>query len=353
MNMGKIRKIIEKNNFEASAPCRIDMGGTLDISTFYLPLRHLSPYTINMAVNLRTQVKVKPYDAEKIKISSRGFRSAVFHHEKVPFNHPLGFMFAIAAYFGVKGIHIDIDSASPPKSALGGSSVAAVALIALLSGVFEKTGEKPLTKPEIAQLAWRLECAVTGSNCGIQDQLAAVYGGINSWYWNGDKNTVYSRKAIAVKKDYKRLEPHFLLAYCGVPHESLSVNGTWIRQFLDGKYRKAWAEIIECTKRYAGAITSGDYKLAVEAVNREVTIRRRMTPDVLDSIGKKLVDAAKRKKCGARFTGAGAGGCLWAIGEKEDIIGLKESWERILTKRKDARLLDVKFDGNGAMVSGF
>ena len=42
--------ILESRPIEASAPCRIDMGGTLDISTFYLPLRHLYPCTLNIAI---------------------------------------------------------------------------------------------------------------------------------------------------------------------------------------------------------------------------------------------------------------------------------------------------------------
>ena len=45
---------------EATAPCRIDMGGTLDIKTFHLPLRRLNPCTMNAAIDLRTRVRILP-----------------------------------------------------------------------------------------------------------------------------------------------------------------------------------------------------------------------------------------------------------------------------------------------------
>jgi len=90
------KNFIESHQIEASAPCRIDMGGTLDISTFYYPLRHLFPCTVNMAIDLRTRIRFIPYDRGMVKISSKGFTSATYPIDESPFDHPLGLMFAIA-----------------------------------------------------------------------------------------------------------------------------------------------------------------------------------------------------------------------------------------------------------------
>ena len=106
----KLRKILEsKRDFEASAPCRIDMGGTLDIPTFYYPLRHLSPCTFNIALALRTRVRLQPFSTGQVKISSRGFEVAQFPADAAPFDHPMGLMFATAAFFNADGIHVDIE----------------------------------------------------------------------------------------------------------------------------------------------------------------------------------------------------------------------------------------------------
>ncbi|MFC1811813.1 galactokinase [Thermodesulfobacteriota bacterium] len=347
------KSIIESHQIAASAPCRIDMGGTLDINTFYFPLRHLSPCTFNIAINLRTRVRLLPYQEGMVKVSSKGFDSAVFPLDKVPFDHPLGLIFSIAAYFRAQGIHIDIDSSSPPRSALGGSSVAAVALISALSKIYEKMGSKPLTRQKTALLAHALEGSVAGVPCGLQDQLAAIYGGVNAWYWPASiEEPIFSKRAVVVKESFNDFEAHLLLAYCGVPHESKNINNKWVQQFLSGKYYEDWTEIIDCTHTFVDAIIDRNFKDACTSMNRELSIRRKLTPGVLDAMGEKLADAALENSCGARFTGAGGGGCVWAIGEIEDIDKLKGIWERVLSDREDARLLDVNIDPDG-LLCGF
>lgn len=347
-----LRSILEAQLIEASAPCRIDMGGTLDISTFYYPLRHLSPCTVNLAMGLRTRVRLLPYDKGMVKVSSKGFESAKYPLDKAPFDHPLGLMFAIAAYFRAEGVHIDIDSSSPPRSALGGSSAAAVALVAAFSKVFEQKGVKPLSRQQIAILAQALEASVAGVPCGLQDQLAAVYGGVNAWYWQASTGkTSFRKKTIIKKQSFKNFKHHLLLAYCGVPHESKDINKKWVQQFLSGKHREFWAEIVVCTQKFVEAISNRNFKDAIASMNREMAIRRKMTPEVLNAVGEQLIGSAVGNNCGARITGAGGGGCIWALGEVENIDRLKGIWERVLSSRESARLLDVKIDSEGVLRS--
>ena len=348
----QLRKILESGPIEASAPCRIDMGGTLDISTFSYPLRYLAPCTFNIALGLRTRVRLQSYSRGRIKISSRGFKDAQFSADAAPFDHPLGLMFATAAYFNAGGIHIDIDSQSPPRSALGGSSVAAVALVAAFLKLVEpEKSEARLNRRSIALTAHQIEQSVAGVPCGIQDQLAAAYGGVNIWHWRADsKQSVFKRQCAVRKDSHKEVERHLLIAYCGKPHVSKDINGLWVRQFLSGRYRDLWAEIILCTRKFASALVKRDYQQAVIQMNRETAIRRTLTPEVLDNVGEKLVDIARQNKCGARFTGAGGGGCLWAVGEIENIDRMRPLWEKTLSAREEACLLDVKIDSKGLSV---
>ncbi len=347
-----LKSFIESHQIEASAPCRIDMGGTLDISTFYYPLRHLFPCTVNMAIDLRTRIRFFPYDRGMVKISSKGFATATYPLDESPFDHSLGLMFAIAAYFRAEGVHIDISSSSPPRSALGGSSVAAVALVGAFSYIFEQTGAKPLSRLQVALLAQALEASVAGVPCGLQDQLAAVYGGVHAWTWQEGVGKPYFRKKVIVRKEsFNDLKSHLLLAYCGVPHESKDINKKWVRQFLEGRNRELWAEIVVCTQKFAEALNALDFKDASALMNREAAIRRKMTPEVLDDVGEELLDSAVKNSCGARFTGAGGGGCIWALGEIEDIDKLKGIWEKVLSSRKDARLLDVTIDSEGLLCN--
>lgn len=346
--LSEFRAIVENNRIEAEAPCRIDMGGTLDINTFSYPLRHLNPCTFNIALDLTTKVCIRPYREDMVKVSSKGFQSAEFRFDRTPFDHPLGLMFALSAYFGSRGIHIDIRSSSPPRSALGGSSSAAVALVAAFGKVFEKLGRAPLSRASIALLAQAVEASVAGVPCGLQDQLAAVFGGANVWHWTADVDeAVFLQEPAVDDNDLSLLDQHLLVAYCGCPHESRDINSRWVRQFLGGEHRSVWAEIARLTRRFAAALKQNDFDNAAELMNMETRLRRQMTPDVLDDMGEKLFESAAAQGCGARFTGAGGGGCLWAVGRKAAILSLRSTWEHLLAQRPEACLLDAKIDHTG------
>jgi D-glycero-alpha-D-manno-heptose-7-phosphate kinase len=261
-------------------------------------------------------------------------------------------MFAIAVYFNAKNLHIQVESQSPPRSALGGSSAAAVALIAALSKLWQQvSSSKPLTRPRIAALAHGLEESVAGVPCGLQDQLAAIYGGVNAWLWPvAIENPPFRKKLVLPKRSHRDLEKHLLLAYCGKPHASKDINGRWIDQFLAGKFRDFWAEIVICTRMFVRHLADRNYMKAAELMNRETAIRRKMTTDVLDETGVQLMKAAVAHHCGARFTGAGGGGCLWALGDVKHIDSLRPIWEEILSSENEGRLLDLKIDSQGLVV---
>ena len=348
-----LRKILEQNPIVASAPCRVDIGGTLDIAPFLYPLYDYSPCTFNIAIDLRTRVRLTAYRDNRVKITSRGFEPSAFPAGQAPFDHPLGLMFAVADHFSVSGVHIDIRSASPPRSALGGSSVAAAALVAALwtATLPEPPVVNAAFRKQVALLAHALEESVAGVLCGKQDQLAAVYGGVNSWYWHpGITRTGFERRPVVRKSDLSGLRRHLLLAYCGIPHESKQVNATWIRQFLQGHFRDHWLDIISSTKKFIDAVKSNNYKGAAFWMNREATLRRQMTPAVFDDMGEGLAAAGQDAGCGVRFAGAGGGGCVWAIGETKDIDRLRGLWEDQLKNRKGACLLDAGIDSDGLRV---
>ncbi|KPA10022.1 galactokinase [Candidatus Magnetomorum sp. HK-1] len=319
-----------------SAPCRIDFGGTLDIPLLHYTLHHLRPSTFNIAINMRTRVTLSPFTSGRVKISSKGFEDADLPAIDLPFDHPMGLMFAIASYFRISGVHIQIESSSPPRSALGGSSTAAIALIAAFAEVLKQ----PLKPSQMAILAYQIESNVARVPCGIQDQLAAAFGGVNAWTFEALSDQLpFIQEPVLSSKTFDELEKHILIAYCGVPHESKDVNGKWIQQFLSGSTRKQWEKIILLTQTFISAVQNNDWSTAVSAMRDEVDIRLQMTPDVLDDMGKKLHNAAFSQNCAARFTGAGGGGCVWAIGEKKHIASLKTVWSSILSGHSDAALL--------------
>ncbi len=339
---------------EASAPCRVDLGGTFDLSTFAYPLAPLSPLTFNIAVDLRTRVRLRPYTEGKVRVSSTGFESAEFDANRAPYDHPLGLMFAVAAHFGASGIAIEIDSASPPCSALGGSSVASVALVAALDALGRLTGGgRPAGKgpAAVALTAHGIEEGVLRMPCGYQDQLAAAYGGVNAWYWRpGAGHLPYVRWTVVRRAHHRRLTRRLLLAYCGVPHSSVDINGRWVEGFAAGRHRRLWEEMLSGTRGFVEALAGDDIEAAVGFMRRELALRREITPEVLDDTGRLLAATAEEAGCAARFTGAGGGGCLWALGRAANIDRLEKTWESIVSTRGDARLLPAAVAARGVSI---
>lgn len=343
------KPILDKTPVKVSVPCRVDFGGTLDISTFYLSLAHLKPATLNLALDMRTYVTLSAWTPGRIKISSKGFDTIERDRSEAGSDNPMGLMFAIARFFNAHGIHIHIASTSPPRSALGGSSSAAVAVIAAIYKALGKAAD-----PEhIAWLAHYIESSVAGVPCGMQDQAAAAFGGANLWEWTiGRTGPEFIRTPLCVTpEETLRLNRHILVAYCGIPHVSKDINGQWVNGFRTGEMVDCFEEITRVTREFSTAMKAGKFTLAGELMNRETALRCEITPEVLDNTGKKLFERAKALQCGARFTGAGGGGCLWAVGDEKEIQALALSWKEILDTVENGRLLATAIDTKGILFS--
>lgn len=330
----------------AVAPCRIDCGGTLDIAPLALGLARHKPATFNIALAVPTKVTARPNPDGGIKISSVGFEPETGDGDR-DLTGPLGFFFLAANALGVTDVDLTIDSASPPRSALGGSSVALVAAVAALAPL----ARRRLTRLQTALLAQRVEQALFDSPCGRQDQLAAAYGGVRLWTWSTDRDHGFRATKLLKGGLYSRLEKRLLVAYPGQTHSSSDVNSRWVAGFLTGSTRPIWREIIAATRGLARAVAASDWDEAARWLNRETELRLELTPEVLTETGQKLCHAAQEAGCGARFTGAGGGGCLWALGPQAAIDRLRPVWNKIVSAQAEGRLLPTEIDRVGLRVT--
>ena len=341
-----LQNFLAKHQVEATAPCRVDAGGTWDIKAMALPFERLRPITVNIALNLRTSVVLSPYKDGWVKISSDGFlRGESFSRDQLPLTPPFGLFFAAVSYFDVHGMAVEIRSQSPVKSALGGSSTALVALIKALSKV---SSGKKMSAKEILHLAYHLEDGISGGNCGLQDHAAAVYGGVNQWEWHYGKRTApFKRTPLLDRKGQREFSKHLLVAYSGKSHISSITNRKWTQDFLSGRTRAGWIKVNEIVHQLAIAIKRLDWKQAAGLLQEEMALRRTLTPEALIPITEKLWAQAEREGCGARFAGAGAGGSIWALGEVNNIRRLRKIWQETLETVRDARILDCEVDPHG------
>ena len=346
-----LKNHLEQAPIRASAPCRIDSGGTWDIKTLALPFERIKPTTINIALNLRTEVTLSPYKENRIKISSDGFTHVEDYSRLAPsMASPFGLFIAAISFFDVQGLHVHIRSGSPVKSALGGSSTALIALIRAICKAKAQLGHRPWNRDRMLHLGYHLEDSVSNGKCGVQDQAAAVYGGINQWIWAfGNKTSFYKRVRLLDKTGGRDLSHCILIAFSGKQHASARINQSWIKDFLSGKTRAGWIEVNALVHQLAGALAKKNWSRAAGYLRDEMTIRRSITPDALIPVTERLIAQAERLDCGARFTGAGAGGAIWALGPPQKIDVLRIKWTEIIASLKGARLLDCSVDPAGVL----
>ena len=138
-----VKEILDNASVTASAPCRIDAGGTWDIKAMALSFERYRPVTFNAAIDLRTTVTLLPYRSGRVRITSEGFPEGVECKGKgLDLTAPFAIFFAAVNYFGFTGLEVRISSASPVKSALGGSSTALTSLIKALAKLDRLMGAK-------------------------------------------------------------------------------------------------------------------------------------------------------------------------------------------------------------------
>ncbi|NVM24456.1 MAG: galactokinase [Desulfobacterales bacterium] len=346
-------KSLEKP-IRASAPCRIDSGGTWDIKALALPLEGVAPITVNLAIDLRTYVTLLPYKSGWVKVSSDDLDTQeAYLFAEVPFNSPFGLFFAIASFFMFHGLEMVIRSRSPVMAGLGGSSTAAVAAIEAFSVVKTLLHEKEVGKGDILHLAYQLEDGVNGGMCGLQDQGAAVFGGVNKWFWNYSREgRPFERESILDENGQKEISKRILVAYSGRRHLSARINRLWIEQFLGGETRSGWIEVNRIVNRFALHIKQGNWKEGAEDLRDEVAIRKEITPEAFAPITSRLIQESETVGCGARFAGAGGGGTVWALGETDAIGELREIWAHILKGTKKGGILECAVDPAGVREEG-
>ncbi len=345
-----VRQTLISKPVEASAPCRVDSGGTWDIKALALTLEREDPVTINAALDLRTTVKLLPYRDGWVRVSSKGFQPDGTA-KKIgvgSFDPPFGLFFAAVESFGFHGMHVQIISASPPRSALGGSSTALTALVGALSLLAKRLGGAGLIPEDILMLGYQLEEGLSGGFCGMQDQAAAVYGGVNMWRGrDGRTGLPFKREALLDERGCRELSACLLVAHSGREHESGSVNRRWVEAFLSGRTRSGWIKANRAVHRLAGALSARDWQKAAQCLREETAIRMEITPDALIPETRALVEAAEAEGCGARFTGAGAGGAVWAVGPHDLITRLRSRWRYLLKTMEHGILLDCRVDSRG------
>ncbi|MBI2093838.1 MAG: hypothetical protein HYT88_03865 [Candidatus Omnitrophica bacterium] len=257
----------------------------------------------------------------------------------------MGPLMACLATGGVSGVRLVVKSASPPLAGLSASSAALIATLYGLNclGIFQvRLGSK-----ELVLLAHRIESSL--HTCGLQDLAAAVFGGVHAWRWKlTNPYEPFEGTSLVSGDDCRILDDVFCVAYLGSAHDDADATSSRVSAFLSGQGRRHWFDIIRCVHEYAKALEERDWKKAGLCMNRELELRKKcggLLP--LTQQMEAMIEAARTFSCGARHTGRGGGGCVWAIGMPQAIAATRARWQDLCWKIPGAKLLDVRASAKG------
>jgi D-glycero-alpha-D-manno-heptose-7-phosphate kinase len=212
------------------APIRIaDFGGWTD--TWFAKHGRV----LNIAVYPHAEVQIRVYRRSDgrppvaIYAENYGARYTLEHIGGTYDRHPL--LEAAIEYMGVPqdlALEIDIFSEAPVGCSTGTSASVSVALI----GALDLLSPGRLTPHEVARAAHRIETELLKQQCGVQDQLASAYGGVNFIEILDYPHAIVSPISLPPATLWE-LEARLSLVFLGQSHSSSKVHQSVIAELED------------------------------------------------------------------------------------------------------------------------
>ena len=223
------------------------------------------------------------------------------------------------------GIEIIVESEIPLGVGLGSSSACCVAGAAAISRLFDKT-----SKEEILKLAIEAEKTIFENTSGA-DCTVCTYGGIMEF----DKKSGFNK--IESKPNF-----HLVIANSNIEHSTKSVVAR-VKEFKDSNETKF---VTLCN--YESELVREVLELLKENNVKELGKKAIQNQEYLETIGissdklREMIQIGRNKSFGAKITGAGGGGCIFALTDESNL-----DQTIIQFKDKNYECFSVKIDFKG------
>jgi mevalonate kinase len=234
----------------------------------------------------------------------------------------------IQKYDEKSGMEITIDSEIPVGVGLGSSSACCVAAAAAISGVFTEK-----SKEEILQMAIEAEKTLFPNTSGA-DCTVCTFGGIMQY----DKQSGHSK--IDSEPRF-----HLVIANSKIEHSTKEVVST-VNQFKE-KNEERFSKICNEENNLIDDVLVCLKKNDLKGIGIDI-IKNQEYLELIGVSNKKLrsmIELANKSSFGAKITGAGVGGCIFALTDEtnmEDTIQqLKENNYECFSVKIDFKGLDT------------
>lgn len=291
----------------SAAPIRIcDNGGWTD--TWFAGHGQV----FNVAVYPYAEVQIAMYpaggDAPRLTLHAENFGERYeVRHEAPPWGpHPL--LEAAIAWMKIpRDLRLDvtIHSDAPAGAGTGTSAAVTVALI----GALDALTPGQLTPHEVARAAQRVETEMLGRQCGIQDQIASAFGGIN-YIEMFDYPHASVSPVLVPDPIWWELERRLVLVYLGKSHDSSAIHEEVIHALQEaGPDSRAIADLRRHAPHSRDALYAGDFPALGRAMIESTEAQGRLHSALIGTEARKVIEIAKSHGAlGFKVNGAGGEG---------------------------------------------
>jgi D-glycero-alpha-D-manno-heptose-7-phosphate kinase len=290
----------------ATAPIRIcDLGGWTD--TWFA--EHGKVLNIGVQPGVEVQVKVYPVGSlpERVVLDVKNYDDRyAFDLDARPSRHPL--LEVAVSEIGLPDdvcVEISIFSEVPAGSSTGTSASSTVALI----GAIDVLGPGRLTFDEIASTAHRIETERLGIQSGIQDQLCAVYGGINFVEISSYPHATVTHLDVP-NSTWRELEDRLMLVSLGRAHVSSGLHDLVIdRLAQEGSDAPPLDRLRRIAEEARNALLESDFSAFGRAMTDNTGAQRQLHPGLVCAEAETAIGvAASSGAWGWKVNGAGGDG---------------------------------------------
>lgn len=240
-------------------------------------------------------------------------------------------------YLDMYEIRLSYEADLPARSGLGTSSSFAVGML----NAFYALKGKFADKRKLADDAIYLERVLCGEAGGVQDQIAAAYGGLNRINFDADGYTV---SPVIVSPDRKeQLNKNLMLFFTGFSRFSADIQSS-TKEALDSRTARL-LEMMGLVDEAEKILTS---KCGLEEFGRLLDYTWKLKRGITGEISTNSIDglyekAMKAGAVGGKLLGAGGGGFLLFYVEEDCQKSVKKALDNLL-------YVPFRFENTGAQV---
>jgi len=291
----------------STAPVRVcDNGGWTD--TWFAGYGRVFSIAVSPRVEVQLRVTQHEPGTPRVTIHAENYgeRFAVEPGDALDDKHPL--LHAAFDYLGIPpevAIEATVYSEVPAGCSTGTSAAVSVALI----GALDHLRGTRLTAHEVALAAQKIETELLGQQCGIQDQLASAYGGINFIEMYQYPHASVSPLPVGQQFGWE-LESRLVLVYVGESHNSSAVHEMVIRELENAGPSSPKLEALRVAATNAKeAFCRADFAALGQSLIENTHAQRELHPGLIGPHHQRIIDvAAGHGALGWKVNGAGGNG---------------------------------------------